>query len=235
MIKAIAHRGYSRKYPENTLSAFEAAIRLGFYWIEMDVRLTKDGVPLIIHDPKVDRVTNGKGCVKDYSLAALKELTVYEKERLPTLKEVFAAFAGRCKMAIELKKDKNGDNGIEHAVYQLIKDYNLEQDVYINSFNHASIERMRELSPALELGLIQTKPTKALLPYMKTIHASSLAIHIRHFSRKFAEQCSREGVQLIVYNVDSVRLIKKMSNFPNVRCTVNELERFKKWYKPAGS
>lgn len=64
MTKNFAHRGYSGKYPENTMLAFRKAVEAGADGIELDVQLTKDGVPVIIHDELVDRTTNGKGLVK---------------------------------------------------------------------------------------------------------------------------------------------------------------------------
>ena len=94
MIKNFAHRGFSGRYPENTLLAFEKAIEEGVDGIENDVQLTKDGEIIIMHDESVDRTTGGKGWVKDLTLAQLKELTANEKygdrfpaQRVPTLRE----------------------------------------------------------------------------------------------------------------------------------------------------
>ena len=74
MTKNFAHRGYSGKYPENTMLAFRKAVEAGADGIELDVQLTKDGVPVIIHDELVDRTTDGKGLVKDMSLTQLRQL-----------------------------------------------------------------------------------------------------------------------------------------------------------------
>ncbi|WP_054711360.1 glycerophosphodiester phosphodiesterase family protein [Bacillus sp. JCM 19041] len=72
MINAIAHRGYAAKYPENTYTAFAAAIELRFAVIELDVHLSLDGIPVVIHDFNVDRVTDGKGDVDQFTVAELK-------------------------------------------------------------------------------------------------------------------------------------------------------------------
>ena len=74
MTKNFAHRGYSGKYPENTMLAFRKAVEAGADGIELDVQLTKDGVPVIIHDELVDRTTNGKGLVKDMDFTTLRQL-----------------------------------------------------------------------------------------------------------------------------------------------------------------
>ena len=66
-MKNFAHRGFSGKYPENTMLAFQKAYEAGADGIELDVQLTKDGQVVVIHDEKVDRTTNGTGLVRDYT------------------------------------------------------------------------------------------------------------------------------------------------------------------------
>ena len=96
--KIFAHRGASGYAPENTLEAFALAITQGADGIELDVQLTKDGIPVVIHDETIDRVTEKKGWVKDYTLKELKKLTVlkdkfpeYSAAKIPTLEEVLDA------------------------------------------------------------------------------------------------------------------------------------------------
>ena len=74
MTKIYAHRGFSEKYPENTMLAFEKAVEIGVDGIELDVHLTKDNELVIIHDEDVKRTTNGEGLVKDMTLEELKKL-----------------------------------------------------------------------------------------------------------------------------------------------------------------
>lgn len=73
-VQAIAHRGYSAKYPENTIAAYEASIDVGFSHIEVDVHLSRDEVPVIMHDKTVDRTTNGTGLINAYTLKELRRL-----------------------------------------------------------------------------------------------------------------------------------------------------------------
>ena len=73
MVKNFAHRGFSGKYPENTMLAFEKAVEAGAEGIELDVQLTKDGEIVIIHDETIDRTTDGKGFVADYTYEELKK------------------------------------------------------------------------------------------------------------------------------------------------------------------
>lgn len=87
-IRGVAHRGYPVKYPENTLSSFKAAIDLGFTHMELDVHLSKDGIPVVMHNSKIDRMTDGKGEIRDYTFAELQQFTVGQEERIPSLEEV---------------------------------------------------------------------------------------------------------------------------------------------------
>ena len=94
MSKVFAHRGWSGKYPENTMLAFEKAIELGVDGIELDVHMSGDHQLVIIHDETVDRTCNGKGFVKDMTVEQLKALDasagfmgVYGKTEIPTLRE----------------------------------------------------------------------------------------------------------------------------------------------------
>ncbi len=95
--KILAHRGASAYAPENTMAAFKKAIEMNADGIELDVHLSKDGYIVIIHDERVDRTTDGKGEVKDFSLDELKKLDAgswfsdeYKGEKIPTLEELLS-------------------------------------------------------------------------------------------------------------------------------------------------
>ena len=93
--KVWAHRGASGYVPENTLDAFQKAVEMGADGIELDVQMTKDGELVVIHDETIDRVSDGKGWVKDYTYAELKKFNFnkthpeYEREEIPTLEQVY--------------------------------------------------------------------------------------------------------------------------------------------------
>ena len=229
-IKAIAHRGYSTKYPENTLSAYQASIDLGFSHIEIDVHLSKDGIPVIMHDKTVDRTTDGSGLIIDHTLNELRSLKMKDGERMPTLDETLELAKDQCKVAIELKQSNDMYEGLEKKVYELILEKEMIDAVYVNSFNHEAIRRMRSIAPELELGIIKAKATPDLFPLMKEIKASSLAMELPYYSDTFADKCKNEGFQLIVWPVDTIEACTMMAKRQNVLCTVNELEQFKAYY-----
>lgn len=150
--KIFAHRGASGYAPENTLEAFALAITQGADGIELDVQLTKDGIPVVIHDETIDRVTEKTGFVKDYTLKELKELTVlgnkfpeYSSSKIPTLEEVLDAVkASGIQVNIELKTGIYWYPEIEQKVADLVKKAGMEELViYAQTWAERIAERFR--------------------------------------------------------------------------------------------
>ena len=161
MSKIFAHRGYSGKYPENTMIAFKKALECEVDGIELDVQLTKDGEVVIIHDETIDRTTTGKGFVVDYTYEELEKFDASFKfkdlgfNKIPTLREYFQLVKDYDIVTnVELKTGINEYLGIEEKVWELIKEYNLEEKVIISSFNHFSVMRMKDIAPQLKYGFL---------------------------------------------------------------------------------
>ncbi|MFQ5550475.1 MAG: glycerophosphodiester phosphodiesterase [Gemmatimonadales bacterium] len=130
----IGHRGASGAYPENTLSAFRAAIDEGADGIELDVRGSRDGVPVVIHDPTVDRTTNGEGAVSDFSLDDLRTLDAGGGERIPTLAEVLEAHPTTAAI-VEVKEARTA-----HAALEVLRRSNAKERVLVGSFLHSVMD-----------------------------------------------------------------------------------------------
>lgn len=161
MTKNFAHRGFSGKYPENTMLAFEKALEIGVDGIELDVQLSKDNEIVIIHDETIDRTTNGKGLVKDFTL---KDLSSYDASyifkdmgfnKIPTLREYFELIKNRNIITnVELKNSVIYYIGLEEKVLELIKEFGIEKNIIISSFNHHSILKFKKLAPNIKCGLL---------------------------------------------------------------------------------
>ena len=163
----IAHRGASAAAPPNTLAAFRRAADLGADGVELDVHLSADGVPVVIHDFTVDGTTDGTGRVRDLPLAALRELDAgsrfdpaFAGERIPTLEEVFAEVGGRLLINVELKSMPGNDYpGLEEAVAALVRRHGLADRVLVSSFNPFALRRFRRAMPEVPVGfLYETAP-----------------------------------------------------------------------------
>ncbi|HEX9122800.1 MAG TPA: glycerophosphodiester phosphodiesterase [Actinomycetota bacterium] len=164
----VAHRGASSTHPENTLASFDAALSLGARLVEMDVRLTVDGVPVILHDPDVSRTTDGHGFVHELSLEQVRSLdagTPERPERVPTLREALELVGGRGGVALEIKNlpgeptfQEDGEAVVEAAASELERT-GFEGPILFLSFNPRSIAEARRLVPRAATGFLVTDAT----------------------------------------------------------------------------
>lgn len=170
----VAHRGASSTRPENTIPSFEEAIRLGAGIVEFDVRLSRDGVPVVIHDPAVDRTTDGTGLVHELGAAELSSLnagTEAEPTPVPTLAEVLRCVSGRAAIAVEIKNIP-GEPAFEptrepivEAVHDELERQGFDGPVLVVSFNPSSIAASKLVAPDVPTGFLTTdlvQPREAL-------------------------------------------------------------------------
>src|SRR5690606_1123784 len=110
-------------------------IDLGFSHMELDIHMSKDGIPVVMHDHTIDRMTDGKGEIRSFTLEELRQFTIPPNERIPTLEEALQLAKDRIIVSIELKKP-NLYPGIEKTIYEIIKKLNMENQIYVISFDH---------------------------------------------------------------------------------------------------
>jgi len=166
-IFVIAHRGASAYYPENTMAAFKAAVSMEADMIELDVLLSKDKVPVVFHDEKLDKKSNGKGLVSNYNLEELKEFDAgswfsreFENEKIPTLKEVLEYTKNKILVNIEIKTEavlETEVNGIEQLVLEIVEELEIEDQVIISSFDYRVIRRVNRFSETIKTALLYEK------------------------------------------------------------------------------
>lgn len=159
----IAHRGASACAPENTLAAFERAFSLGADGIELDVTLTRDGVPVVIHDDTVDRTTNGTGAVAQMTLEEIQSLdagrwcsTEFRGEKVPTLAEVLKTVGQRGIVNVELKGTNLKSDGLEAAAIRAVESAGMQERVILSSFNPIRLWRAARINSSIERGLLYT-------------------------------------------------------------------------------
>jgi len=145
----IAHRGASEEEPENTLRAFRWAIELGADMVELDVHLSRDGHPVVIHDHRVDATTEGTGEVSALTLAELRRLDAGRGERIPTLDEVFDLVRDRCGLYLELK-----GAGTAAPVVTAIRRHGFQDAAIVGSFQRELIEAARLRAPEVPTSLL---------------------------------------------------------------------------------
>jgi len=149
MYLKIAHRGASGYEPENTIRAFEKAIELGADRVELDVHLSSEGYPIVMHNATVEQTTNGCGYIKDLTLQELKELDAGKGERIPTLQEAIDCVKDRCGLYIELKGEQT-----EEPVVKLVRENAIQNAVIVASFDSSKVRRVKESAPELETSVL---------------------------------------------------------------------------------
>lgn len=220
--KVWAHRGASAYAPENTLEAFLLAAEQGADGVELDVQLTKDGEMVVVHDEEIDRVSDGSGFVKDYTLAELKTLNFnkthpeYQDVKIPTLREVYEALKPTgMTINVELKTGIFWYKDLEKKVLELTKEMEMEDRVIYSSFNHYSIQQMKKIVPEAETAYLY----------------SDVILNVA----EYAKNTKVDGLHPAVYHVKMADFLKEyLSSNLNVRVwTVNEKADMK-WLIDAG-
>ena len=160
----IAHRGASGIAPENTVEAFQLALQCGADGIELDVRLTSDGVPVAMHDRKVDRTTSGVGAIGTLPLSEVRQLDAgtwfapeFRGAKVPTLDEVFEALPGSLLINVELKVRGPGSYRLASRVVETIQRHNRTASTLIASFNPTALWTARCLAPDIVRGYIWSR------------------------------------------------------------------------------
>ncbi len=156
-----AHRGASAHAPENTISAFLLAIEHGADGIEFDVKVTRDGRVIVLHDQTLQRTTTGSGDFKNFTYDELRKLdagskfsTKYSNEKLPTLEEVFEAVGNRIGINIELTNYATpGDDLIEKVAIILASTKDTSR-VMFSSFNWGNLKKASKLCPGIHCGIL---------------------------------------------------------------------------------
>jgi glycerophosphoryl diester phosphodiesterase len=158
-----AHRGDHVIYPENTLTAYEEAIKNEADYVEIDLRTTKDGELVSMHDGTINRMTDGKGNVKDFTLDELEQLKVKSKDttdktvyRIPTFKQILTA----CKNKINIYLDFKAAD--PEQAYQMIKQYGMEKQVLVYINSAAQLTGWRKAAPKMPLMLSMPDSVKTV-------------------------------------------------------------------------
>lgn len=222
LTRPIAHRGYHNKAEgmiENSPSAFAAAIAAG-YPIELDLQLSRDGVPMVFHDDTLERLTAETGAVRDRDAAELETFTLKGgTDRIPTLPRVLEQVDGAVPLLIELK-DQHGamgetDGTLERAALDVLKSY--EGQFALMSFNPSMVAKVAKLSPDTPRGIIgcawrkidephvpvDRRAELATIPGFKEIDADFLSHDHTDLDSPRVEQLKAQGVPILCWTIRS--------------------------------
>lgn len=231
--KIWAHRGASAYAQENTLEAFELAVKQGADGVELDVQMTKDGRLAVIHDETIDRVCDGTGFVADYTMSELKEFSCCKgfpacrKAVIPELAEVLSLLKpSSLTVNIELKTGIVRYRGIEEAVLLEVQKFGLEERVIYSSFHHPSIVKIKKLDPKAKTGLLYSDGWIHAAAYAKRLGADALHPAVYHLrSGKLWKEAKKNHLPLNVWTVNEEGTMKALAekgiaalitNYPDV-------------------
>lgn len=215
-----AHRGASAHAPENTLAAFELALRQGADAIELDAKLSKDKQVVVIHDQTVDRTTNGSSPVNSLTLAELRTLDAgshfdiaFQGEAIPTLDEVFKAVGQLTFINIELTNYNSIMDELPLKVASLVRKHKISRRVLFSSFNPLALIRIRKYIPEAPIGLLASSGIKGALARSwlgNFIPHQSLHPNYKDVTRKLIERQHKHNQLTIAYTVNQAEDLRQL-------------------------
>ncbi len=196
----IGHRGCGVE-PENTLRALRKGMECADF-VEVDVRMSRDGEPVVIHDRTLDRTTNGRGFVRDFTLAQLKELYAGKKERIPALQEV-----------LDLVKDKGliveiKEAGSEGKICEIIKKSGFS-NIILASFSPQALRNAKEKLPDFKTGIIYSRDAGNTLRLALGIKADILLPKFELASSELVEKAHGHGLMVFTWTLNRKEEIRR--------------------------
>jgi glycerophosphoryl diester phosphodiesterase len=212
----VAHRGASSTHAENTLASFEAALALGAPVLELDVRLSADGIPVVLHDPDLSRTTDSSGWVHELAfeqIHAANTGTGDRPERIPAFREVLDAVSGRGGVAVEIKNIPGEPayddqrEGIVEAALAEVEASGFRGPVLVISFNPRSIAASKRVAPNIPTGFLFTRavdPEDALAHVLDAGHEFAFPGYraLAPAGAGFVERAHDAGVKVGTWTVD---------------------------------
>jgi len=226
----IAHRGASGHAPENTMAAYERAVQLGAPFIETDLHLTRDAHFVAIHDATLERTTNGRGNVHDFTLHELRRLDAgmwYDRsfmgQKIPTLEELLE-FARKHDVVFYLEVKYDSAWGMHHAlVGALRKEHDAARTIVI-SFDAATLESIRKLDASIMTGLLIENDGSEAVKRAVEVGARQLCPQFSIVTAKFVDEAHRSDLHVATWTVNqpedmraiiAARVDGVMTDFPD--------------------
>jgi len=189
----IGHRGAKGHSPENTLASFEKAIALGVDMIELDVWLSSDKIPMVIHDETIDRTTSKMGLVTDYNAKELQHLGI------PTLRDVFELVDNRCEINVEIKTFS-----ATQAVLNLIAKNTFNQSkILISSFDWNALQEVRFHDEDIRIGVLTETDLDLAMAFAKFIKAEAIHPYYHLLTAENVEKIKEKGFKVFPWTINN--------------------------------
>jgi len=212
-----AHRATNDHYPENSLEAITESIRIGIDIIEVDIRQSKDGEMVIMHDRTIDRTTNGNGKVDDYTLSELKSYNLIfnnqaTEYKIPTFEEVLQLTKGKILLDIDFKLE---DMASIKKTYALIEKYGMEDQILFFLYDYKETPRLQQLNPKIRVmpRAYSRKDVKAIL---KMDHIDIIHVDESYYKDRTMRRIMRSGARVWINALgkyDEMERLEKNAGF----------------------
>ena len=212
-----AHRGDCSGAPENTLAAFELAIENGADIIELDVRQTKDGEIVVMHDENLKRVCGVNKKVGKLTYEELQKYSpgkkyrgpneeLYREEKIPTLQEVIDLVGDRAKLNIELKPAKT-DKNLSQRVAEIIAENDYYDNCFVASLTYGAIRRIKLSDPKVKTVYVMAV---AMGDFYDLEYADGFSIKYRYINNEIIKQAHKRGKDVYAWTVDDKQILESM-------------------------
>jgi glycerophosphoryl diester phosphodiesterase len=215
----VGHRGARGHAPENTMVSFATGADLGVDAVETDVQLSKDGEVVLIHDHTVDRTTDGRGFVKDLTLAELEALDAgswfdpkFAGQRIPTLAELLAWAKGRVGVAIEIKNGPIYYPGIAEKTVRLVRQQGMERQVILISFDHLVLREAKRIAPEIATGILYVGGLADAVGAARAALADALNPHWAYVTSELVRTAHAARLAVSAWNPSDAATLRMLSD-----------------------
>lgn len=228
----VAHRGASAAAPENTLAAFQKAIEAGADGIEFDVRLAKDGAPVVFHDSDLQRMAKRKERVSSFTSAELRNIDVgawfnsvhskqadanFSGETIPTLAELLEFLRGyQGRVYVELKGENDELSALVEATAKLLKQSELLPNIILKSFKLPAVAQARKILPEIRTAALFApkivsimRKKSRLIERAKEVGADELSLHYSLATQKMVAAAKEQNMPVTIWTADQPAWIKR--------------------------
>ena len=199
----MGHRGAPVDEPENTLRSFSWALAVGVAAVELDVQLTKDGRLAVIHDETLNRTTNGRGPVQDFTLAELKRLDAGRGEPVPSLEEVFDLVQGKANLVVELKQPEAAG-----ALLDFFQERRAFAFSTVISFWNPAVKALKKAEPRLNTGVLMVGCPVDPVGLARAADADALILQYAYVTPELVAAAHNHGLLVYVWNIDDINTLK---------------------------
>lgn len=233
----LGHRGARREAPENTLPAFRRAMQAGADGVELDVHLSGDGHPVVIHDATLDRTSDGSGRVSQTPLARLRQLDAggwfgpsFAGTGLPTLAEALEVLAAATLVNIELKGSSRPAGRLERQVLQAVQAAGMPGQVILSSFSPAPLWRLRQSGP-IALGWLHGPGPAGAVGLLLARLLRLQALHPFHgaLSAGYLRRAHRQGLQVNTWTVNEEAAVHRLARLGVDAIITDCPEKVRQW------